>query len=144
MSTEHQTNSGQHPQDDELSDIADAVAHNVCQGRSLEVTLEVLRKAGFRIGSPSVRDYAASVLQSLTTPLSASGQTALALIGDYPHDPNYIRPALEAVLQRTGLETRFIYDVRLFGAKSLEGCELLVVLRDGSCGQSLMESLCGG
>jgi len=55
----------------------------------------------------------------------------MALIGDRYHHPGYIRPPLEAVCQKVGVASVFIYDVRLLNKTILRDYDLLIVLRDG-------------
>lgn len=66
-------------------------------------------------------------------PVAAAGKPRVfALIGDKPHNSDYIRTALARTLaQGLGLDIDFTDEVRQLSARTLASYRLLVILRDG-------------
>ena len=120
-----------------LTHLRDEVGWQVSQGRSYEVTLaQVKLPENEKWGTKdSLKDHVKAAWTQLTAelpePQAGLMPRALVLIGDHYHPPAYIRPPLEAALQKIGMPARFIYDVTKLNAKNLKGVRLLVVLRDG-------------
>jgi len=115
--------------------LFDAVAHQVCQGRSLGTTVSLLCSDTRFSELADLHTRVEAAYARLTAgPIGTRARSrpeALALIGDYPHNPAYIRRALEPVLADAGLAMRVIYDATKFGDEALAGARLLIVLRDG-------------
>lgn len=115
--------------------LFDFVTHQVCQGRTLETTIRLMREEPWAAGEESPEDRAAAIYAALTTRRQPGPEDptpdVLALVGDYPHNPSYIIAPLESAMAKAGLRVRFLHHVPLFDAESLAGARLLVVLRDG-------------
>jgi hypothetical protein len=61
-----------------------------------------------------------------------SKATAFALIGDKPHNSDYIRTGLGRTLGRDlGLSIDFCDETKMLSAETLKGCRMLIILRDG-------------
>lgn len=85
---------------------------------------------------PITRRHALSTLTApyiLTSRLKArSKATAFALIGDKPHNSDYIRTGLGRTLGRDlGLSIDFCDETKMLSAETLEGYRMLIILRDG-------------
>ncbi len=121
-----------------LTTLRDEVGYQICQGRGFEATLgqvkvpEQTRYArDAKHFETQLKVVYAQLTASVPAPAPAAVPHALVLIGDYYHRPAWSRPPLEAVFEKIGMPTTFIYDVTKLNAASLRGYRLLVILRDG-------------
>jgi len=111
--------------------LSDLTAHGVCQGRTLETVLDLAGRQHL-LDEADAETRARRIYSELTAPLPPDPErSVVALIGDYPHNPAYIRQSLEPVFAGAGVNAAFVYDVQQFGPECLTGAKVLVVLRDG-------------
>ncbi|GAB6188051.1 hypothetical protein JCM17478_35530 [Thermopirellula anaerolimosa] len=122
--------------DDRRTILRDAVAHQISMGRSPEVALREIRALG-RLpeewSDAQSADLVRAMYEKLTTPPETPSRRprALALIGDRYHDPAYIRPPLEAAMEKAGVAVAFLYDVRHLTPQVVFQYDVLIILRDG-------------